>query len=484
MRRVRAASVVVLLLLVAAPSVAAWATSPRADQWGLERIRAPEAWAAARGAGTVVAVVDTGVHLTHPDLAPRLLRDRGGRVVGLDLVDGGAPHDEQGHGTLVAGVIAAATDAGVGGPGMAGVAPDARLIPIRVLDRDGRGRVSDVDTGIRWAVDNGADVVNLSLESMAPLPGDVLSSGLDGAVRYAWERGVVVVAAAGNSGTPFTDFRSSTPVLLVGATDRNDRRATFSDGGRSDMVMAPGVDIVSTACSPCRDGGGAGYGRASGTSFAAPHVAGAVAVLRSAGLSHTDAVARLRDTAARIEGGGLVATGHGRIDLAAAIGVGSTSRPSPTPSPTASPAPRTSPSPRSSEPAAPSDPSGPAASTGPEGGTDPAGGGLAPDVSRSDPPDGSPPDDATSSAATPRPPADGPAEDGPDPGDQDVLEGPQQGGTEAGRFGAPTPTPPGDGLDPVDIEVRLPRRLGALEGMAAALVAVSGAAVVGARRVR
>jgi subtilisin family serine protease len=223
-------------------------------------------------------------------------------VVGLDLVDGGAPHDERGHGTLVAGVIAAATDAGVGGPGIAGVAPDARLMPIRVLDREGRGRVSDVDAGIRWAVDNGADVVNLSLESMAPLPGDVLASGLDRAVRYAWQRGVFVVAAAGNSGTPFTHFRSSTPVPAR-RSDRPERQAGHvSDGGRSDMVMAPGVDVVSTACSPCRDGGGAGYGRASGTSFAAPHVAGAVAVLRSAGLSHADAVERLRDTAVRVEG--------------------------------------------------------------------------------------------------------------------------------------------------------------------------------------
>jgi subtilisin family serine protease len=473
MRRVRATAVVVLLLLLAAPSVAAWAASPRADQWGLERIGAPEAWGAARGARTIVAVVDTGVHLTHPDLAPRLLRDRGGRVVGLDLVDGGAPHDEQGHGTLVAGVIAAATDAGVGGPGIAGVAPDARLMPIRVLDRDGRGRVSDVDAGIRWAVDNGADVVNLSLESMAPLPGDVLASGLDGAVRYAWERGVVVVAAAGNSGTPFTDFRSSTPVLLVGATDRNDRRATFSDGGRSDMVMAPGVDIVSTACSPCRDGGGAGYGRASGTSFAAPHVAGAVAVLRSAGLSHTDAVARLRDTAARVEGGGLVATGHGRIDLAAAIGVGSASRPSATPSPAASPSPSASPPSGTDDPAA-------SATATPAQDTDPSA--ATPSPSRTGPP-GEPPGDGTA------PPGSEPATASEDPleevpgVEEDARRDRSDGGTGGEGFAAPSPTPPGAAdLDPVDIEVRVPRRPGALEGVAAALVAVSGAAVVRARR--
>jgi subtilisin family serine protease len=472
MRRVRATVCVVLLLLVAAPSMAAWAASPRADQWGLERIRAPEAWVAARGARTVVAVVDTGVHLTHPDLAPRLLRDRGGRVVGLDLVDGGAPHDEQGHGTLVAGVIAAATDTGVGGPGIAGVAPDARLMPIRVLDRDGRGRVSDVDTGIRWAVDNGADVVNLSLESMAPLPGDVLASGLDGAVRYAWERGVVVVAAAGNSGTPFTDFRSSTPVLLVGATDRNDRRATFSDGGRSDMVMAPGVDIVSTACSPCRDGGGAGYGRASGTSFAAPHVAGAVAVLRSAGLSHTDAVARLRDTAARVEGGGLVATGHGRIDLAAAIGVGSDPRPAPG-SATASPSPTASPS------SGTGDPAGTSATAAPSEDDDQPDAGATAGPSRSGSSDEPPPGGASSPGSESAPAAERPLEETPGANEDDQ----QNRDADGESFAAPTPAPPGAAdLDPVDLEVRLPRRFGALEGAAAALVAVSGAAVVRARR--
>jgi serine protease len=472
MRWVRATVVVALLLLVTAPGGAAWAASPRADQWGLDRIRAPEAWAAARGAGAVVAVIDTGVHLSHPDLAPRLLRDSGGRLVGLDLVDGGAPHDEQGHGTLVAGVIAAATDAGVGGPGISGVAPDARLMPIRVLDKDGRGRVSDVDTGIRWAVDNGADVVNLSLESMAPLPGDVLASGLDAAVRYAWDRGVVVVAAAGNSGTPFTDFRSSTPVLLVGATDRNDRRATFSDGGRSDMVMAPGVDIVSTGCSPCRDGGGAGYGRASGTSFSAPHVAGAVAVLRSAGLSHADAVARLRGTAARVEGGGLVATGHGRIDLAAAIGGGSASPSTPSPTPTARNTPAASPSPGSDDTAGPA-PSEDAGRSG--AGTTP------------DPPPPGAPGEAATPAAEPEPSSQRPVEEAPlaDGGDEDEPGERPEGDQGDEGFAAPTPTPPGAAdPGPVDIEVRLPRRPGTLEGVAAALVAVSGAAVVGARRPR
>jgi serine protease len=363
MRRGRARVVALVAALLLFPAVAE--ASPRAEQWGLERIRAPESWEEARGAGMVVAVLDTGVHLRHPDLAPRLLRDGSGQVVGLDLVDGGPPQDEHGHGTLVAGVIAAATDQGVGGAGVSGVAPEARLLPVRVLDERGNGRISDVDRGIRWAVDHGAHVVNLSLESATPLPGDLLASGLDDAVRYAWDRGVVVVAAAGNSGTPFTDYRSSTPVLLVGATDRDDRRASFSDGGRSDMVMAPGVDIVSTACrGPCGRDADAGYGRASGTSFAAPHVAGAIAVLRSAGMSPSEAVTELRATAVPVSGGALVRTGHGRIDLAAAVGVSTaTGRTAPAPTASASPGPAPSspppspdPSPSASRPPAPEAP--------------------------------------------------------------------------------------------------------------------------------
>jgi subtilisin family serine protease len=352
------ASLALAVLLLALPGPV-WAGSPRAEQWGLERVRAPEAWPTARGEGAVVAVLDTGVHLSHPDLAPRLLRDTAGRVVGRDLVDGGAPQDEHGHGTLVAGVVAAAADAGIDGPGMAGVAPEARILPVRVLDAAGRGRLTDVDAAIRWSVDQGADVINLSLELATPLPGDLLGSGLDRAVRYAWDRGVVVVAAAGNSGTPFTDFRSSTPVLLVGATDREDRRATFSDGGRSDMVMAPGVGILSTSCvAPCGTDAASAYARASGTSFAAPHVAAAVALLRSAGYSPAEAVSRLRTTAVRVPTRGFVTSGHGRIDVAAAAGDRATPEATPTPAPTAAPdpAPAPGPTPRPPDSATPAPP--------------------------------------------------------------------------------------------------------------------------------
>lgn len=316
----RGALVALLLAAVlATPTLAA----EDQEQWGLERVRAPEAWQQSRGEGVVIAVVDTGVDHTHPDLAPRLLRDTDGRVVGRDFVDGDRDaRDGHGHGTLVAGIAAAAADAGLSGTGIAGIAPRSRIMPVRVLDDEGRGRFQDLDAGIRWAVDNGADVVNLSLESAVPVPGEVLTTGPDEAVRYAWERGVPVVAATGNSGTPFTDYRSSTPVLLVGASDRDDRRAAFSDSGRSDMVFAPGVDILSTSCDPCGDRPRHGYATGSGTSFAAPHAAGATALLLGRGVHHERAVERLRTTAVDLEGGGMVSSsGHGRIDAAAALGV-------------------------------------------------------------------------------------------------------------------------------------------------------------------
>ena len=308
-------------LLLAPLAGGALAVGPREQQWGLAQIGAAEAWQATRAERVVVAVVDTGVDLTHPDLAPRLHRDGDGRVVGRDEVAGGDhPQDENGHGTLVAGVAAADADAGVHGEGIAGVAPRARIMPVRVLDGGGRGSLHDLDAGIRWAVDNGADVINLSLESAVPLPGDVLATGPDDAVDYAWERGVPVVAAAGNSGTPFTDYDPSTPVLLVGASDRQDRRAAFSDTGRSDMVLAPGVEVISSACDPCGEDAEPRYATASGTSMAAPHAAGALALLLATGLDHEQAVARLRDTAVEVEGGMVgVSSGHGRIDAAAAV---------------------------------------------------------------------------------------------------------------------------------------------------------------------
>lgn len=340
-RGVAAAAGVVLAFAVASGALAA--PDPyRPQQWNVERIGASTAWDTSAGRGQVVAIVDSGVDLRHPDLVDRFVLREDGRVLGRDLVDDDdVPQDPLGHGTMVAGIAVATHDNGLG---IAGVAPQARLLPVRVLDEEGRGTSADVDEGIRWAVDNGATVVNLSLESATAGDGDSVIGGATvaapvDAVRYAWDNGVVVVAAAGNSGNGFTDYPASSPVVLVGATDRDDQRTAFSDAGRDDLLMAPGVDIVSTWCrSAGRDrctSDTHSYGIADGTSFAAPHVAGAVAVLMATGLEHDEAVDRLRTTARDLgESGRDDETGHGLVDLVAAMAA---SGPSPAPSPSPSP---------------------------------------------------------------------------------------------------------------------------------------------------
>lgn len=419
-RRRAGAAVVGVVLALAVVGTALAAQDPyRPQQWNLDRLGAGDAWEVARGEGQVVAIVDSGVDLEHPDLEDRFVRTADGAVLGRDVVDDDAvPQDPLGHGTMVAGIAVATFDNGIG---IAGVAPAAQLLPVRVLDEEGRGTSSDVEEGIRWAVDNGATVVNLSLESATAGDGDSLlgsatvAAPVD-AVEYAWDRGVIVVAAAGNGGSGFTDYPGSSPVVLVGATDRDDERTDFSDSGRDDLLMAPGVDIVSTWCrergdDQCGEDVHA-YGIADGTSFAAPHVAGGLAVLRSAGLDHEQAVDRLRSTARDLGPEGRDdETGFGRIDLAAAVdGVRSAGgSPEPTtpgsPSPsatggtTAPPSP--SPSPRPTGTGAPTTtaPSTPAPSEAPTttGPTEPTG---------TTTPPGTPPPSATPEVEVTTPDAD------------------------------------------------------------------------------
>lgn len=311
------------------------------QQWGLEKINALRGWQVSRGEDVVVAVVDSGVDLDHPDLAGAFVRGPDGRVTGQDFVDSDDdPTDEHGHGTMVAGIVAARTG---NGQGVAAVAPHARLLPVRVLDEHAAGSSADVDAGIRWAVDHGADVINLSLEvarerSTAPVP--LLEPHAPAAaVRYAWTRGAVVVAAAGNDSSRFTDYPDDTPALVVGATDRQDDRALFTDTGRRDAVFAPGIGIVSTWCDPCGVQASHTVGQSDGTSYAAAHVAGAVALLRAHGLGPETTVRRIRQTAVDLGPSGPDSQfGYGRIDVAAALGsdtlpAGSPTRALPTPTP-------------------------------------------------------------------------------------------------------------------------------------------------------
>ena len=214
----------------------------RGEMWNLDMIGVPEVWAASTndrnttGADVTIAVVDTGIDYNH--------REFKGRIgAGYDFVDGDSiAEDANGHGTHVAGTIAAARD----GYGITGVAHDATVMPIRVLDENGAGYLSDVIRGIHWATNNGADVINLSLG------GTGYSQAMADAIRHASRRGTVVVMAAGNSGGASPEYPAAHAIehgIAVGAVRRNGHLANFSNRAGSqplDYVTAPGVEIAST----------------------------------------------------------------------------------------------------------------------------------------------------------------------------------------------------------------------------------------------
>ena len=272
----------------------------------LDLMRLPRAWDATSGAGQVIAVLDTGVDLDHPDLVGRL-------VPGYDAVDGDSdPGDDQWHGTAVAGVAAAT---GGNRLGAAGAAYGAQIMPVKVLDSRGSGFDSDVAEGIRWATDHGADVVNLSLGG----PG--ASPVLRAAIADAVARGVVVLAAAGNSGTEIPEFPAAYApeidgLLSVGATDDAGVLTPFSSWGDTVTVAAPGKALVAPA-------NGGGYLRASGTSFSTPLVSGVAALLGTRGSTPAQVEAALVSTA-RDAGprGRDPYYGAGIVDAAAALGLG------------------------------------------------------------------------------------------------------------------------------------------------------------------
>jgi len=277
----------------------------RAQQWGLDAIGADAAWAVTRGAGVVVAVVDTGV-APAPDLDGRLLP---GWNVLARSEDAG---DDNGHGTHVAGTVAE-----VGGNGLAesGVAPEASILPVKVLDSTGAGSDADVAAGIVWAADHGARIINLSLGGSQP--STVLAEG----VAYARTRGVLIVAAAGNDGGAVGVPARLAGVIAVGAVDSTRVRAPFSAGGRALDLVAPGVDILQQTL----DGVGGYADRSwSGTSMASPQVAGVAALALAAGRAKTAAgLARLLTRTALDLGvpGRDPAYGAGLVRADAALGV-------------------------------------------------------------------------------------------------------------------------------------------------------------------
>ncbi len=327
-----------------APAQAATTDPLRTQQWGLDQVHAEGAWTTSRGAGVIVAVVDSGVDLGHPDLRANLVPGvttvgcgrkqtycGNGSWVGMD----GEAQDADTHGTHVAGIIAAVTDNGLG---VAGVAPDAKVMPIKSLE-DGSGSFEDIAAGIRYAADHGAQVVNLSIGA---LPGvqaltiTGLESSVTDAIAYATSRGVQVVAAAGNEAFPVCDTPSFEPgALCVTSTTREETPSWFSNGAVKpdlDAVAAPGGagllfcadDIVSTV--PVGTGSAAckqsDYDYYAGTSMATPHVAGVAALLFAQGRTRDNVHEALIGTARTPGlGTGLFTTsyGHGIVDAQAAV---------------------------------------------------------------------------------------------------------------------------------------------------------------------
>ena len=278
------------------------------EQWHMQRAGAEKAWDYACGTGVTVAVVDTGI----------ACYDEGGFMKGTDLVGtrcvGGynfvakneIAADDQGHGTHVAGTIAQTTNNGLG---VAGLAHCAKLMPVKVLSARGWGTMADVAEGIRWAADHGAQVINLSLGSSAK------SKVVENAVTHAYKKGVVVVAAAGNSGKSVGYPAAYEGAIAVSATDKNDGIAWFSSRGPEVAIGAPGVGVTQQTICEAGKNKCEQWGVFNGTSMAAPHVAGAAAILVGQGITDPDAVkATLQSTATPKEdknlfGAGILETG-------------------------------------------------------------------------------------------------------------------------------------------------------------------------------
>ncbi len=245
------------------------------EQWGMRKIEADKAWNVTQGSASIrIAICDTGIDASHVDLAGKVVDSWNFTSASITDVD-----DGNGHGTHVAGIAAAATN---NGKGVAGVGFDSSLMNAKVLGDDGSGYYSWVANGIIWAANNGAKVINLSLGGPAP------SSALKYAVDYAWNKGSVLVAAAGNSGNKSPSYPAYyTNCIAVAATDSNDAKAWFSNYGKWVDIAAPGVGILSTMP-------GNQYASWSGTSMASPYVAGVAALVWSTGYGTSASSVRMR----------------------------------------------------------------------------------------------------------------------------------------------------------------------------------------------
>ena len=312
-------------------------------QWALPKINALAAWAISSGSDVTIAVLDSGVDVEHPDLAARIVR-------GYDFVnDDDNADDDNGHGTHVAGIAAAISNNGIG---IAGLAWNANIMPLKILNRSGIGTVSNLVRAICWAVTERADIINMSLSS------PFISHTAYTAVDYAISQGIVLFAAAGNHsqrGNPILYPAAYKRVIAVAATDHDDLQAKFSNTGTYVDIAAPGVDILSTDTRA----GQSIWAYKSGTSMSSAYAAGLAALILSVDpdLSPDQVKTVIIDSVVDLgDPGRDVVFGYGRIDVAAALSVlpptptPSTSTPTPTPTPstptsTPTPTPTSTPTP-------------------------------------------------------------------------------------------------------------------------------------------
>lgn len=288
--------------------------------WALQRVNLDELWAQSTGKNVKVAVIDTGVDVKNPQLkkavdasaGENLLPTKNSKGEKIDRGNNQGTTDTVGHGTRVAGIIAARPAKGTG---FVGLAPDATIIPIKQNDAEGDGTADTLATAILDAVKKGAGVINISQDTAnAVAPADSLQQAVD----YALERKVVVVASAGNDGLggneQITYPASYKGVLAVAASDRNNERASFSQSGEFVGVAAPGVDMISTVP-------GNGHCSDNGTSFSAPYVAGVAALLKSKYPDWTaqQIVAQIEQTAERSISGHDRLVGWGVVDPVKAL---------------------------------------------------------------------------------------------------------------------------------------------------------------------
>lgn len=313
------------------------------DQWGLTKIQAASGWDKTHGGNQVdIAITDTGIDGSHPDLSGKISTSVN------CTINSSCPTvtstDVDGHGSHVAGIASAVTN---NGTGIAGTAWDGRLMNVKVLDDTGSGYYSWVINGIVFAADNGAEVINLSLG------GSSSSSSLREAIDYAWGKGKVLVAAAGNGGSSWRTYPAYYyNTIAVAATDENDRKASFSNYGTWVDVSSPGTNILSTYQG--------GYEYFSGTSMSTPFVSGLAALLfgQNPGWTNNQVRGRIESTADKIAGTGSYWT-YGRINVCKAVECTQASTPAPTPTVTPTVTPTNTPTPTQSSTPSPTPTSSP-----------------------------------------------------------------------------------------------------------------------------